>query len=138
MNITLLNKKRIAIRKTKQNRENGFTLIELIVVIAVIGIMSAVALPAFLNVVGTAHEANIDAVTGVITHGIVLSASDSLATNGLWRTPLANQVTIANMSLKVSSEWSDNGAGVWIYAPTGGTVTYTRVSNDDFTITAAY
>ena len=138
MNITLLNKKRIAIRKTKQNRENGFTLIELIVVIAVIGIMSAVALPAFLNVVGTAHEANIDAVTGVITHGIVLSASDSLATNGLWRTPLANQVTIANMSLKVSSEWSDNGAGVWIYAPTGGTVTYTRVSNDDFTITVAY
>ena len=124
-------------KQTLRN-EQGFTLIELIVVIAIIGILAAVAVPAFLNVVETAHEANIDAVAGVVSSGVVLAASDSLATNGVWRTPLATQVTIANMAQEVSSDWSDNGAGVWTYAPTSGTVTYARVSTDDFTVTIAY
>ncbi len=124
--------------KQALRNEQGFTLIELIVVIAIIGILAAVAVPAFLNVVETAHEANIDAVAGVVSSGVVLASSDSLATNGVWRTPLAAQVTIAAMALEISSDWSDNGAGVWTYAPTAGTVTYARVSNDDFTVTVAY
>ena len=124
-------------KQTLRN-EQGFTLIELIVVIAIIGILAAVAVPAFLNVVETAHEANIEAVAGVVSSGVVLSSSDSLATNGVWRTPLATQVTIANMAQEVSTDWSDNGAGVWTYAPTGGTITYARVSTDDFTVTVAY
>ena len=124
-------------KQTLRN-EQGFTLIELIVVIAIIGILSAVAVPAFLNVVETAHEANVDAIGGVVSSAVMLAASDSLATNGLWRTPLATQVTIANMAEEISSDWSDNGSGVWTYAPTSGTVTYARVSNDDFTVTIAY
>ena len=124
-------------KQTLRN-EQGFTLIELIVVIAIIGILAAVAVPAFLNVVETAHEANIEAVGGVVSSGVVLSASDSLATNGVWRTPLATQVTIANMAEEVSADWSDNGAGVWTYAPTGGTITYARVGITDFTVTIAF
>ena len=128
-------------KQTLRN-EQGFTLIELIVVIAIIGILAAVAVPAFLNVVQTAHDANIDAVAGVISSGVILAASDSLATNGIWKTPTAVQVTIANIAQEISTDWTD-ALGTWTYGPTGGTIAYTRVSTapgtgNDYSLAITY
>jgi MSHA pilin protein MshA len=53
-------------------RNRGFTLIELVVVIAILAILAAFALPRFAQLSEQAHESNIRATAGALTAGAAL------------------------------------------------------------------
>jgi MSHA pilin protein MshA len=52
------------------SRSRGFTLIELIVVIVIIGILAAVALPKFVDLGSSARTSSIQALAGTVKTGI--------------------------------------------------------------------
>ena len=66
----------------KTTSRNGFTLIELIIVMVILGIMAAVAVPRYLDSIANAEESAENAVISSIRAGLKAAANDSLYTNG--------------------------------------------------------
>ncbi len=98
--------------------KTGFTMIELVIVIAIIGILAAVAVPKFFDMKSVAQEANKDKIIGIIRSGLSSYSSDQLAQNN-------QKVFPATIDLRLEAILDEVPDG-WSYTPASGTLTFSE------------
>merc|ERR1712157_127850 len=119
LQLAMLNRK-----KGRNALEKGFTLVELMIVIVIVGVLSAVALPNFL---GQQTKAKVTEATSKISS--ILKASHAEYTYS------GSDVDAANAALAESA--NSDKAGVWTYTPSttaGAAITSTSVAATGFAL----
>ena len=127
----------------KKTSRNGFTLIELIIVMVILGIMAAVAVPRYLDSIANAEASAEEAVITSIKGGLNQYANNSLLTNGRasWPTnPFSALSENANGEVDLDG-YTTNGDladedGEWTFIDNGdgtGLITHQRADNSRHT-----
>lgn len=109
--------------------QRGFTLIELVVVIVILGLLAAVALPKFIDVTTNARAASVQGVAGGLRSAVALAQAQYVV-NG---NKNATTVTMSGSTVNVLTEAANAGKGG---RPTCADISVAMPNPDGFTITA--
>lgn len=93
-------------KKSLKKNKKGFTLVEMIVVIAIIGVLAAMMVPALLGFVDKAHESNKNAVASGLGRGIE--------------------------AILFEPKWDGKADGTYTGTVASGKATFTHSTNTDF------
>ena len=119
-----------------KNTNKGFTLIELIIVMVILGIMAAVAVPRYLDSIANAEESAEDAVISAVRNGLKQYANNALVDGGraTWPTNPFDA-----LSEKPSGHTNDgdlaNTDGEWTFINNmdgSGQITHQRADNSRY------
>ena len=118
----------------KKTSQNGFTLIELIIVMVILGIMAAVAVPRYMDSITNAEASAEDAVISSITAGLKQAANNSLITSGRAEWPTNPFDALADKPVGHTNDQDNaNVDGEWTFNTTTSQLTHQRADNSRYT-----
>ena len=125
-------------RFNKKNKK-GFTLTELIMVIIILGLLAAVAVPKFFDLSGDANQAAEKGVVGGVRAGIqTYFAQNRAYPASLDSVAVSTTCSATNVCFDtvldqggITEDWSKNASGNYV-GPDGGIYQYTQANNGSF------